>query len=139
METVFEHSAGGIVLTPEGRLVIVRTRNLRGETVYGLPKGHLEDGEAALDAAAREVSEETGFQVEAVDEPPHTVSYWYVRDGVRVRKRVDFFRFTVTGGGPSLHDGEIEEVLEVEVPAGLDCLTYRSERDTARQVLSIDG
>ncbi len=139
METVFEHSAGGIVLTPEGRLVIVRTRNLRGETVYGLPKGHLEDGEAALDAAAREVSEETGFQVEAVDEPPHTVSYWYVRDGVRVRKRVDFFRFTVTGGDPSLHDGEIEEVLEVEVPAGLDCLTYRSERDTARQVLSIDG
>lgn len=135
MDTVFEHSAGGIVLTQEGKLVVVRTRNLRGEIVYGLPKGRLEEGESAVDAAAREVTEETGLDVEALDEPARTAAYWYVRDGLRVRKRVDFFRFMVIGGDPSDHDGEIDEVLQLDLPAAFDCLTYRSERDIARQAL----
>ena len=57
MKTVFEHSAGGVVVAVDGRLVIVRTRNLRGEKVYTLPKGHVEPGESSVAAAMREVTE----------------------------------------------------------------------------------
>ena len=135
MDTVFEHSAGGIVLTPDGRLVVVRTKNLKGDTVFALPKGQLEIGETAADAAQREVVEETGYLVERVGEPPQTASYWFVRDGTRVKKRVDFFRFDVVGGDSADHDSEIDEVLALDIEVGVERLTYKSEREMAHKAL----
>ena len=135
MDTVFEHSAGGIVLTPDGRFVVVRTKNLKDDTVFALPKGQLEIGETAADAAQREVVEETGYLVERVGEPPQTASYWFVRDGTRVKKRVDFFRFDVVGGDSADHDSEIDEVLALDIEVGVERLTYKSEREMARKAL----
>ncbi len=135
MDTVFEHSAGGIVLTDDGRLVILRTRNLKDEPVFALPKGHLHPGETARQAARREVTEETGYLVDHVTGPARTVSYWFVRDGIRVRKRVDFFRFVVVGGDPTDHDFEIDEVLALEPGEGAALLTYKSERTIALRAL----
>jgi len=50
-------TAGGIVLNPEGRIVLVN----QGSNVWSFPKGGVEEGERALDAARREVKEETGL------------------------------------------------------------------------------
>ena len=136
MRTVFERSAGGIVLTADGRLVLIRTTNLRGRAVVTLPKGLLEMGETAVLAARREVTEETGFDVRAVsDTPAGFVEYWFVRDGVRVYKRVDFFRFTAIGGSPDLHDGEVDEVLVVGAGDAIDTLSYPGERRVVRKAL----
>ena len=137
MRTVFERSAGGIVLPGDGRLVVVRTTNLGGRPVVTLPKGLLETGETAVSAARREVREETGFEVRAVaDTPAGVVEYWFVRDRVRVRKRVDFFRFTTIGGSPDLHDGEIDEVLVVGAGDAIDMLSYPAERRVVRKALA---
>lgn len=135
MDTVFEHSAGGIVLTDDGRLVIARTTNLKDEPVFALPKGHLHPGETAREAARREVTEETGYLVDHVTGPARTVSYWFVRDRIRVRKRVDFFRLVVVGGDPTDHDSEIDEVLALDPGEGAELLTYKSERTIALRAL----
>jgi ATP adenylyltransferase len=50
--------AGAIVYLPEQRAVVMR-RSKNGDIV--VPKGHIEAGEAAFDAALREVNEETGY------------------------------------------------------------------------------
>jgi diadenosine hexaphosphate hydrolase (ATP-forming) len=50
------HSAGGVVLNKKGEVLVV---NQRGRS-WSFPKGHLEPGETALDAARREIFEETG-------------------------------------------------------------------------------
>ena len=49
-------SAGGIVLGPDGRVLVV---NQRGRT-WSLPKGHIDPGEKPLEAAQREIAEESG-------------------------------------------------------------------------------
>jgi ADP-ribose pyrophosphatase YjhB (NUDIX family) len=49
-------SAGGIVLNPQG-LVLATNQN---GTSWSLPKGHIDPGENALEAAIREIEEETG-------------------------------------------------------------------------------
>ncbi len=51
-------SAGGVVVGPQGRVVVVSQCG----NSWSLPKGHVEDGETSLQAAEREVFEETGLQ-----------------------------------------------------------------------------
>ena len=116
--------------------MIVRTRNLKDDTVYTLPKGHVERGESSVAAAMREVTEETGLTVDLVQDDLSPATYWFVREGVRVRKRVDWFRFVVTGGDIADHDTtEIDEVLIVEVEEGLSVLSYASERAVVEAAL----
>ena len=55
-------AAGGIVLRQEETPVIAVVR-LRKRNEWVLPKGKLDDGETARDAAMREVLEETGHEV----------------------------------------------------------------------------
>src|SRR5271163_3554710 len=94
-----EVSAGGVVVRGEEALedeqivVIVPTRRAPdGSRVLGLPKGHVDPGESALQAAEREVREETGI----VGEPVHELGearYWYRRDGRTIAKSVPFYLF----------------------------------------------
>ncbi len=51
-------SAGGVVLGPDGRIVVVEQHG----NSWTLPKGGVEEGENAMDAARREIFEETGLK-----------------------------------------------------------------------------
>lgn len=48
--------AGGVVLNGRGEVLVTN----RSNTSWSLPKGHIDDGENAREAAAREIWEETG-------------------------------------------------------------------------------
>jgi len=51
-----DFSVGGVVTDPNGRVALIRTTSLKGDLVWGLPKGHPKVGEAALAAAVREAT-----------------------------------------------------------------------------------
>ncbi len=51
-------SAGGVVLSDEGQVLVV---NQRGDS-WSLPKGHVDPGENLLTTAQREIYEESGVQ-----------------------------------------------------------------------------
>jgi ADP-ribose pyrophosphatase YjhB (NUDIX family) len=62
-EVIHTESAGGVVVNAEGRVLVVSQHG----TSWSLPKGHLEEGETPLEAALREIREETGVtQLELV-------------------------------------------------------------------------
>lgn len=52
------YSAGGVVVGPGNKILVC---NQNGNS-WSLPKGHLEEGEDAEQAAVREIYEETGIQ-----------------------------------------------------------------------------
>ena len=52
------HSAGGVVINDEGKVLVVSQHG----TSWSLPKGHIDAGENALDAAKREIYEESGVR-----------------------------------------------------------------------------
>jgi len=62
-EPGLELVAGAVVYLPDSRSVVLR-RSKSGEIV--VPKGHIEHGEAAYEAALREVMEETGYAAQII-------------------------------------------------------------------------
>jgi len=50
-------SAGGVVINQEGKVLVV---NQHGNS-WSLPKGHIEEGENKIEAAKREIYEESGI------------------------------------------------------------------------------
>ena len=133
---VREFSAGGVVLRRfRGRPFMAAIR-LRGGTVLALPKGLIDTGESAVDAATREVQEETGLEVRLVDRLGD-VRYWYTRrGGERVMKVVTFFLFHYRSGSVRNHDHEVEQALCIPLDEATERLAYKGERDMAAAALS---
>lgn len=131
METRSEVSAGGVVYrrTDDGvEMALAARRTRRGELVWGLAKGAIEPDESDEEAAVREVREETGLEAE-VESDLGDIRYFYVWEGVRVRKRVHFFLMRATGGDVSDHDSEMEEVRWFPMRIARRRAAYRGERE----------
>ena len=129
---LFEYSAGGVVLD-KGNVLLIRTSDLRGRTVWAFPKGKLVQGETARQAAVREVEEETGWPCRIECELPRS-EYWYQREGQRVKKAVRWYRMAPIGE-PGETDGEVDEVAWVPIDEALERLTYRADQETLKRVM----
>ena len=123
---IFEFSAGGLVVGDDGRVLLIRARDLRNRPVWTLPKGTLITGETSADAALREVREETGWRCELVREL-EVVTYWFQRDGERVRKTVRWYLMHPLEKVGE-HDHEVDEVAWASRAEALTRLRYDSDR-----------
>ncbi len=135
MKTRSEHSAGGVVVRRRDGAVdvaLAARRTRKGDLAWGLPKGLVEKGEAPEETAVREVQEETGLVAEIV-EPLGDISYWYVWDEERIRKKVTFFLMEAVGGDVSVHDHEMEDVRWFPLQEAGRRASYPSEREVLRR------
>jgi 8-oxo-dGTP pyrophosphatase MutT (NUDIX family) len=130
-----ELSAGGVVVRDGQVVVIVPTRRAAdGSRVLALPKGHVDPGESAIEAATREVREETGIVAEPVCELGQS-RYWYRRDGRTVAKTVHFYLFSYLQGDTADHDDEVEQARWIGLAEAQEQLTYPAERDMVARAL----
>jgi len=128
-----ETSAGGVVVRDGQVIVIVPTRRAAdGSRVLCLPKGHVDPGETAAQAAQREVREEAGVEAELI-EPLGEVRYWYRRDGRAIPKAVAFFLFRYLAGDPADHDDEVEEARWMSLREAEEVLSYDGEREMVQR------
>lgn len=128
--TVEEVSAGGLVVDRTGQppqAALIGRHDRRGRLLWSLPKGHLEPGESAEEAARREVEEETGIRGRLLA-PLGTIDFWFVAEGRRVHKTVHHYLFEAAGGTLSDEDAEVVEVAWVPLDEVADRLAYADER-----------
>src|SRR3972149_3606814 len=98
------------------------------DKVWGLPKGTPDPGETVEEAALREVSEETGLQVQIVDKIG-VVEYWFAREGIRYHKWVHHYLMESTGGSTNDHDFEYDRVEWLPIEAAMKTLSFKNEID----------
>lgn len=56
-------TAGILLYSDEGKVFLVHPYGMTGSNAWGIPKGHIEDGEHTLQAAKREFEEETNIKL----------------------------------------------------------------------------
>jgi 8-oxo-dGTP pyrophosphatase MutT (NUDIX family) len=135
-EQARELSAGGVVVRGQQVVTIVPTRRAAdGSRVLALPKGHIDPGESTIQAATREVREETGIVAEPVCELGES-RYWYRRDGRTVGKTVTFFLFNHIEGDTADHDDEVEEVRWIDLHEAQQQLSHDAEREMVALALA---
>jgi 8-oxo-dGTP diphosphatase len=97
---------------------------------WSLPKGKLEKGEEWLEAALREVEEETGYRCEPSVELPQ-VTYL---DRKGRRKLVRYWLMEPKDGGFEPHD-EVDELRWLSGDEADGLLTYPHDRDLVHKAL----
>jgi 8-oxo-dGTP pyrophosphatase MutT (NUDIX family) len=134
-----EFSAGGVLVrTIRGRIMLAAIRPGGHDRVWALPKGRIDAGETAAQAAVREVREETGVDGRLLAKLGD-VRYVYTWQGERIFKVVSFFLLRAGRG----RIGAIEESMRIEVGEARwlpleeapRLLTYGGEREMAAKAL----
>ena len=125
-------AAGGVLVAPHGddgrpRVAVIHRPKYMD---WSLPKGKLEEGEGWLDAALREVKEETGYRARS-DGEVERVSYL---DRKGRRKLVRYWLMEPLEGGFEPH-GEVDELRWVTPEEADELLTYEHDKDVVRDAL----
>lgn len=132
-----EKSAGGVVVRRfrgAPHVLVIRDPYQN----WGLPKGHLEDGEGPGEAALREVAEETGLDDLMLGEELATID-WYFRAGNKlVHKFCAFFLMTSDSGEPVPEAAEgITQCVWLTLDEAAARITYDNAREVVKAARSI--
>jgi len=119
-----------------GSAAVIGRLDRRGRLLWSLPKGHIEIGETAEEAAVREVEEETGI-IGRVVAPLGTIDFWFVAEDRRVHKTVHHFLLQALGGELSDQDIEVSEVAWVPLDELEARLAYADERRLIRRATEL--
>lgn len=124
-------SAGGIIVGKEGTIVLVE----QGGNSWSFPKGGVEEGESLLEAAKREIFEETGFkELILIEELGTYERYSIAWSGVGEDRTIPIGRRTLflfhtdeTEFVPT--DGEITQARFVTLEEATALLTHPKDRE----------
>jgi len=123
------YSAGGVVLNKDGLVLVV---NQNGNS-WSLPKGHIDPGEEKLEAAIREIYEESGIKnLDLIKELESYERYRIGMDGGEDRsetKTIYMFLFTTEEEKLEPLDPGNPEARWVEKEKVAELLTHKKDKE----------
>ena len=129
-----ETSAGGVVFrrAPGGEVHYLIIRDSYEN--WGFPKGHLERDEPPLDAARREVAEETGLQALEPRGALEVIDWYFRFRGRTIHKYCHFFLFESGSGEPVPQTDEgITACVWKPLDEALRTISYANAREVLQR------
>ena len=122
-----EKSCGCIILNDKNEILLV----LQSAGHWGLPKGHVEEGETEEQTAIREVKEETNVDVIVNTNLRYSMVYSPKED---VEKEVVYFIAKNTSNDCKPQLEEVQEMKWLDIDNAIDTITYENSKDLLREV-----
>ena len=140
MNLKVDFAAGGIAID-RSRVLIIKNKpdpDRGGDGYWGFPKGHLEEGEKPLDAAIREVYEETGFLVSVAEDakPISEIKYIYFWEKQEIQKTVWYYEMFIKEAFFKEPDSEVSEVALKDYRSAYEMLSFENDRKLLKYVFS---
>lgn len=119
--------------TGEGHRVLI-IRDPYGQ--WGLPKGHVEEGEEPPDAAIREVREETGLETVELGPAIDTIDWYFRSDETLIHKYCTFYLMHSPRGEavPEVEEG-ITECVWLPLDPAVERVSYADTREVVREAV----
>ncbi|TSC67756.1 MAG: NUDIX family hydrolase [Parcubacteria group bacterium Gr01-1014_72] len=128
-------SAGGVVLNGAGEVLVVSQHG----TSWSLPKGHIDDGETAEEAARREIFEEAGVGELTLVRPLRTYERFRIgKNGGEDKtewKEIEMFLFETAEIALKPRDPENPEARWVAKERVVKLLTHQKDKEFFERVL----
>lgn len=124
---IIEKSCGAVVFTRENesiKYVIIESK----EGFFGFPKGHIENNETELETARREVLEETGLQVEFLENFRTEDSHTFQRNGETRMKHVVYFLAEFSNQVPLAQETELNNIYLMDYETALSSFQFESSK-----------
>ena len=114
-------TAGGVVLNFHGQILIIKQRS----GIWSFPKGHIDRGESNLEAAKREIFEESGVSdLEYIKDLGS-----YVRPSSQGQKQLHFFLFKTRQLDLKPQNEDSQEAKWVNTEEVADILSYQENKN----------
>lgn len=129
-----EYCSGAVVYRKENNkyeFLVIKGSNNGG---YGFSKGHIEKNERAVDAAIREVKEETNIDICLVDVKKFHQYLKYVISP-NIYKEVNIYLAKALNYDIKIDENELDEAVWVSYEKALNLLTYSYQRDILRKAM----
>ena len=140
MQTLEQVSAGGVAFREINGRVEITIILTNPERRWQLPKGMIDSGETADQAAVREVREEAGIDTDLIAAIDKT-EYWFSadRNGTRTRfhKFVHWYLMRYRSGNVEDHDHEVIEARWEAAEDALEKLVFKNERYVVEKALQM--
>ena len=124
---IIEKSCGAIVFTKDAegiKYVIIESK----EGFWGFPKGHVQENETELETARREVLEETGLQLEFLDDFQIEDSYSFQRNGEPRIKHVVYFLAKFSNQIPVAQETELNSIRLMDYKTAVSLFQFESSK-----------
>lgn len=122
--------AGGVIVNECNEIAIV---NQKG-TSWSLPKGHIEEGETEIDAAIREIHEETGIKELKLIRPLGSYERYKIGDESEL-KTIIFFLFKTSKQDLHPIDKDNPEALWLKKDKVSEMLTHPKDKEFFLKIL----
>ncbi len=119
----------GCVIIEDGKVLLIQ--QTKGH--WGLPKGHVEEGETEEETAIREVKEETNLDVEIIDGKRYVTEYPTDKGTI---KEVVFFVGKKVGGEVEKQEEEVSKIEWLEFSDAIEKVTYEDTKMLLKQIVA---